>query len=201
MLNRQHLLVAFLAILSHGILDKLARCTYHPSMPLVGDCFWISYHLIIAFLTVFIFVKYWKKYKIGLIFSVLPDLDWVVLHSSNFFSVKIPFWKEPILHKFFFSFLDVLPPFSFLNSLPNWNLERKGAIVEFALLTILITFIYVLTKEKAEKPALTAQKEKYAKSNDEILTRNWIDKRAIYQTGIDHEQKIRTSYRRLLTSL
>jgi hypothetical protein len=138
----RYFLVAFLAITSHGILDRLARFTYHPPMPLTEDGFWISYHLIIAFMSISIFVKYWGKYKCGLIFSILPDLDWVVLHSSNFFSFQIPVWKEAILHGFFFSFLDSLLLFRFLNTLPDWSLERKGAILELALFLTLIILSY-----------------------------------------------------------
>jgi hypothetical protein len=146
----QYFLIALLAIISHGILDKLARFTYHSPTPLFRDWFWISYHLAIAFLFIFIFVKYWGKYKFGLIFSVLPDFDWVVIHSSNFFSFQIPFWKEPILHKFFFSFLDSLPPFIFLNTLPNWNLKREGGILEFGIFAILITLI-MLTERNSKR--------------------------------------------------
>jgi hypothetical protein len=142
----QYFLVAFLAIISHGILDRLTRFTYHSPNPLIGDWFWISYHVTIVFLTTYIFIRYWRKYKVGLIFSVLPDFDWVVIHSSNFFSFQIPFWKEAILHKFFFSFLDSLPPFIFLNNLPDWGLKRKGVILEFAILAILITLIILAEK-------------------------------------------------------
>lgn len=144
----QYFLVAFFAVISHGILDRLARFTYHPPMPLTGDWFWISYHSIVAFLTIFIFVKYWKRYKLGLIFSVLPDFDWVVIHLSSLFSFQIPFWKEPILHNFLFNFLDFLPPFSFLNSLPDWTLERNAVIIEIALFTTLIIIIYAVEREK-----------------------------------------------------
>jgi len=144
----QYFLIAFLAIMSHGILDRLTRFTYHPQHALTGDWFWVSYHLIIAFLFIFIFVKCWGTYKLGLIFSVLPDFDWVMLHSSNFFLFQIPLWREPVLHKFFFSFFDFLPPFSFLNSLPDWSLERGAAIFEFTLLAILITFIYATREER-----------------------------------------------------
>ena len=166
-ISLQYFLVAFLAVISHGILDRLARFTYHPPMPLTGDLFWISYHSIIAFLTIFIIVKYWKEYKLGLIFSVLPDFDWVVIHSTNFFSLPIPFWKEPILHKFFFSFFDSLPPFGFLNTLPDWGLERTGIIVELALFITSIIFIHIMVRdkanteeEKAGKPTLMAKEEK-----------------------------------------
>ncbi len=140
----RYFLVASLAVISHGLLDKLATLTYHPSNPLSGDWFWISYHLIIAFLTIFIFAKYWKKYKLGLIFSVLPDFDWVLIHSSNLFSLQIPFWKGPILHEFFFSFLDSLPFLRFLNTLPQWTIERKGVIFELILFLILIFSVYIL---------------------------------------------------------
>ena len=137
----QYFLIAFLSIMSNGILDKLTRFTYHPSMPITRDWFWVSYHFIIAFLFIFMFVKYWGKYKLGIIFSVLPDFDWVVIHLSNFLSFQIPFWKEAILHKFFFGFLDFLLPFSFLNSLPNLSLDWKGAILEFAFFSNLIILI------------------------------------------------------------
>jgi len=197
----QQFLIVFLAILSHGVLDKLARFTYHPPMPLPEDWFWVSYHSIIVFIFFLIFVKYWKKYKLGLVFSILPDFDWVVLQSSKFFSVKILFWKEPILHKVFFSLLDLLPPFSFMNSLPNWNLERTAAVCEFTLLATLTIFIYTIGKEKTEKLDLIVLERNNAKFKEEILTSNWIDNVPIYQTCMDHEQTIRTNYQSLLTTL
>jgi len=141
-------LVAFLAFLSHGLLDKLARCTYHPGKPLVQDWFWNSYHILIAVLTLLILVTYWRRYKLGLIFSVLPDLDWAVIHCCNFFSIQIPFWKEPILHKFVFNLLYLLfPPLKFLDSLPNWGLVRKAAIIECGLFAVLFVFIYLMGED------------------------------------------------------
>jgi len=190
-----HCLVAFIAILSHGILDKLARFTYHPPMPLPEDEFWVSYHSIIVFLTVFIFYRMWRGYKIGLIFSIFPDFDWVVLHLSNLFSIQIPFYKEPLLHKFFFSFLDWLPPFSFLSSLPNWNSERLAVITEFGVLAFICTLIM-----RKRKKTLTLG-EKPVKFREGIITCDWVDKLSIYLSAMDHESKIRTSYQSLLTSL
>ncbi|MBS7617876.1 hypothetical protein KEJ25_04620 [Candidatus Bathyarchaeota archaeon] len=35
----RYFLVAFLASISHGILDRLARFTYHPPTPLFEDLF------------------------------------------------------------------------------------------------------------------------------------------------------------------
>jgi hypothetical protein len=147
----QYFLVAFLAIISHEILDELARLTYHPSKPLIDDWFWVSYHTILAFLIIFVFAKYWRRYKLGLIFSVLPDLDWVVIHSSELFSFRISFWKRPILHESLFSFLDSLFPFRFLNTLPDLSLERKGVILELAVLVPLIFLVYAMERKKVNK--------------------------------------------------
>jgi hypothetical protein len=84
----RYFLTALLAFISHGVLDKFARFTYHPPNPLFGDPFWTIYHLIIVLLSIFIIIKYWGKYKIGMIFSMLPDLDWVIIHTISFFSLQ-----------------------------------------------------------------------------------------------------------------
>jgi hypothetical protein len=143
----RYFLVAFLAITSHGILDELAMFTYHPPVPL-RDYFWISYHLIIAFLTIFVLFKYWKDFKLGLIFSVFPDFDWVIIHTSNILSFHIPFWEKAILHKFFFGFFDLQSLFSFLHALPDWSLEKKGIIFELALFAMLIILLEKGGKKK-----------------------------------------------------
>jgi hypothetical protein len=66
-------------------------------------------------------------------------------------------------------------------------LEREGAILEFALLATLVTFIYAFRKEKAKEPIQT-RKEKLS------LTSDWINKLSIYINCMDHEQAIRTAY-------
>jgi len=140
----RYFLTALLAFISHGVLDKLARFTYHPPNPLFGDLFWTVYHLIIVLLSVFIIIKYWDEYKIGMIFSMLPDLDWVILHTSSFFSLqKTIFQYEPIFHNIF-NLLDFIPPFKYFNSLPDLSLRWEGAVLESGVLLILIFLIHVV---------------------------------------------------------
>jgi hypothetical protein len=189
----QYFLIAFLAFLSHGILDGLTRFTYHPYMPLFDDWFWISYHTVIAFLTIFIFIKFWGKYKIGLIFSILPDFDWVILHSCSFFSYKIPFYSEPLLHKIFYSFGNFLYTVG-LNFFPDWSLEKEGAALEFAVLAALVVFTYAIGEGEKVKSMPTRRRR-------QLLTSDWTDKLSIYIDCMDHEQSIRTAYQALLTSL
>lgn len=140
----QYFLVAFFCIVSHGILDKSASITYHPPKPLTRDWFWICSHLFIALLTVYICLTYWGKYKFALVFSVLPDFDWILLQGSKLFPFQISFLRKPILHRFFFSFFDSVLPFKLLNTLPDWNLQKKGVILEFCFFCILVILIYFI---------------------------------------------------------
>lgn len=195
-------IVALLAFLSHGILDSLARFTYHPP-ELIANDFWISYHLIMFVLTVYIFLKYWKKYKLSLVFSILPDFYWLVLYSSKLLSIQIPLWSELIFHKISFGFLGSLPQLSFLNSLPNWRLDEKAAILEMVPLLIMITYIYSTEGRAKEARKLTPPDElsvREKRLNKEFTTK-WVQKLPVYQKAMDHEQTIRMSYQSLLTTL
>lgn len=137
----RYFLTALLALISHGFLDRLARFTYHPPTPLFEDPFWIAYHLIIVFISVFIVIRYWKTYKIGMGFSILLDLDWVSMYVSGLF-FQTNFWSRPILHDLF-NFLDFLPPFESFNSLPDLSLKWEGSILEFGLLLMIVFLVRV----------------------------------------------------------
>lgn len=147
----RYFLIAFLAYISHGVLDRLAKVTYHPSSPLPHDAFWVFYHVIIALLSLYIFLRFFREYKVGLIFSVFPDIDWIVLYLSGVFSVELPFWKKPILHGSLFWFVDIFLPSGFIDSLPAWGLQKRGAIIEFVLLGLLFSLVHILRK-RALKP-------------------------------------------------
>jgi hypothetical protein len=143
----RYFLTALLALISHGVLDKFARFTYHPPNPLFGDPFWTVYHLIIVLLSIFIIIKCWGKYKIGMIFSILPDLDWVIIRTISFFSLQNIFQYEPILHNTF-NLLDFIPPFKYLNSLPDLSLRWEGAFLESGILLTLVFLIHVADRRE-----------------------------------------------------
>ncbi|MEM1569975.1 MAG: hypothetical protein QXL27_05950 [Candidatus Bathyarchaeia archaeon] len=142
-ISLRYFLTAFLAFISHGVLDRLARFTYHPPTPLFEDPFWIIYHLAMVLLSVLIVVKCWGEYKVGMGFSILPDLDWVIIHTSSFFSFQTSFWGRPIIHNLF-NFLDFLPLFRYLNSLPDLSLRREGVVIECGILLMLVSLICIL---------------------------------------------------------
>jgi len=194
--------VALLAFFSHGILDSLSRFTYHPP-EFIANEFWISYHLILLVLTVYIFLKYWKKYKLSLVFSILPDFDWLILYFSEFLSINIPLWSELILHKVSFFFLGSLPQLSFLSYLPNWSLNEKAAVVEIVPMLVMITYFYSTERGIREARKMPSQDELNVrrKSIDKEFTTKWVQKLSVYQTAMDHEQMIRIGYQSLLTTL
>jgi len=196
------LVVALVAFLSHGILDSLARFTYHPPEPIANE-FWISYHVIMVVLTIYIFLRYWTKYKLGLVFSILPDLDWLILYSSKLLSIQTPLWSQPLLHKISFGFLGSLPQLSFLNSLPDWSLDEKAAILEMVPLLLMITYFYNIEGRAKEARNLSPPddlgvREKRLKKE---FTTSWLQKLSVYQEAMEHEQTIRMGYQSLLTTL
>ncbi|MCX7778770.1 MAG: hypothetical protein N2259_00795, partial [Patescibacteria group bacterium] len=95
----RYFLIALLAIISHGLLDKLGILTYHPPMPLIYDWFWLVYHFLLVWpITLYILIKYVRHYWFVFLFSVLPDFDWLISSLVKFFSLSFPFGQEAILH-------------------------------------------------------------------------------------------------------
>lgn len=140
--------VAGLALLSHGVLDRLAKATYHPPTPLIGDWFWILSHVIVFLLTVFIVIKFWRDCKFAMACSVLPDFDWVVRSIGKW--VFSGYGDQTPIHTLILRLIDFVIPHRVWDLLPNWNLARKGLLVEIVFFMIILVFIYVLQKRARE---------------------------------------------------
>lgn len=116
-------LIAITGFFLHSVFDHIAKLTYHPSAPDFKSVFWVSYHLIV--LTGFIVSLYyfWKPYKLGIFFSILPDVDWVIIHGREALDITSGFYDEPWIHKTIYWFVDHIPPFSCLQLLPDRTCE------------------------------------------------------------------------------
>lgn len=141
------LVIAVLALFLHSVFDRIARITYHPPDARYNDVFWVAWHLVIYSVSIYLLVKFWAKYPIGITFSILPDFDWVILHGSKALLGQHPSWyQEGHIHKFLHYITDSIPPFSFLQYLPN-NIEGKFGIVwEILLIAGLAIIIRWLDK-------------------------------------------------------
>lgn len=134
------LVIAFLGIYSHAILDALSALTYHPPDPFPEDRFWLGYHAGVAALTLKVWLKNQHLHKWAMICSMLPDLDWVFIKIPTFWGRKASSSKRPILHELLFKSLYSLPLLSMLRRLPDLRQKKAAVAMEiifYALLTSL----------------------------------------------------------------
>lgn len=134
------LLLTFICCLSvHGIFDKLALSVYQPEANF-NDPVWLLYHIFMWLASIVLLYIFWRDYKWGIIFSLLPDIDWVILGVQHLFNFNIPFYNVPWFH-FTLNYLLNFPPFTYLDKLPDNRNNPWAFVWEFALIALLV-FIY-----------------------------------------------------------
>ena len=126
------------ALLMHGIFDKLARMTYQPAVPDFTDPIWLIYHVIMWLVSLVMIYMYWGEYKLGIIFSLLPEIDWVVLYISHAFGKELIFYKTPLIHDVLNYFIDNVIPFNYLNSIPDYCSCPLACIFDLLLFGLLV---------------------------------------------------------------
>jgi hypothetical protein len=129
-------LTVMLGLLSHLLLDKLSRLTYHPPKADVKDPFWLSYHAFLLALTIYVVARYRRHYRLGLISASLPDFEWLVVHPSRKYA--LPLWREPVLHQALHAVPVLLRIPVRLPQLEDRSLRKGGALVECAALALLL---------------------------------------------------------------
>jgi hypothetical protein len=146
-------LTAVCAFLSHGLLDRLANATYHPPVADFKSPFWVCFHSgVLIFTIVFLYI-WWRRYKWGIFFAALPDLDWVFIHGQSLFHIRLPFYQKPLMHNFLHLIFDETPPFSYLR-VPNHRHKPWACLWEVALILIMLLAIHLLKKKKLRRLAL-----------------------------------------------
>ncbi len=134
--------------LSHGILDKIATSTYHPPDPL-DDNFWrIYHHNVLPTITWSVIGNYGSKHWFAMLFSALPDLDWVIRGYKKKYGPRFPGWDGPLLNKGLHTFLNRIPVINWLNRLPDLRFQRQGVLVELGLVALIFGAIKLLDRKK-----------------------------------------------------
>ena len=150
-------LTAVCAFLSHGLLDKLANATYHPPNADFNSPFWVSFHSGVLVVTIVFLVMFWRRFKWGIFFAVLPDLDWVFIHGQKIFHIYIGFYQKPHMHNLLHVVFDVWPPFKYLH-VPSHRFNPWACLWEVALVLAMLGVIYLFNKNRpasvAAVPAL-----------------------------------------------
>lgn len=150
-------LIAVLAFLSHGFLDKLARITYHPANANFHSPVWVGYHSLLLVITILFLCLWWRTYKWGIIFAVLPDVDWVFIHGQEIFHFRLPFYRTPHLHNLLHLIFDKWPPFIYLDRLPNNRLKPWACLWEAPLVAGLwLVFLWLNRRTRPQSPPLQA---------------------------------------------
>ena len=136
------LLSAFLtiitALLFHGIFDKLGHSAYSPLHIDFTDPFWLVYHVFVWLVSLVMLYMFWGEYKLGIIFSLLPDIDWLVIDTAHFFGREVIFYKQPWIHNGINYFIDNVIPFSYLNLLPDNTTNPLACVWEILLFLLLV---------------------------------------------------------------
>ena len=135
-------LIAVTAVFLHSVFDRLARLTYHPPEADFKSLFWVSYHVAVLLGFIVSLYYFWKPYKLGIIFSILPDFDWVIIHGKDILGIGDGFYDKPWIHESIHFFIDRIPPFSLLQHLPN--LTNMPATVLFEIFIVCIMLYIIL---------------------------------------------------------
>lgn len=137
-------LIAVTGLFLHSVLDRLARLTFHPPRADFHDAFWAGYHLLVLVGFVISLYYFWKPYNLGIIFSILPDFDWVIIHGKNILGIEYGFYDRPFIHHFIYSVTDRIPPFSWLRHLPDlthWPWASLGEVM------LVCALVYIIINE------------------------------------------------------
>lgn len=140
-------LTAVCAFLSHGLLDRLANATYHPPNANFHDPSWVCFHSSILLLTIAFLMKWWRRWKWGIFFACLPDLDWVFVHGQEIFHFKHPIYTKPYMHRFL---NEVFNRWLHLSKLqvPNHRMNVLACLWEVALVLLMLGALHLLNKRQ-----------------------------------------------------
>lgn len=133
-------LTAVCAFLSHGLLDRLANATYHPPDANFRDPFWVAFHSCVVIVTIWFLWLFWRRYKCGIFFAALPDVDWIFIHGQEIFHLNIPWYRHPVMHNLLHKVFDQMPPFSYLY-VPSNRHNPWACLWEVALVLLMLGLI------------------------------------------------------------
>ena len=132
-------LTFLICIFLHTFFDKLALSVYRPgddfSNPLV-----LIYHIGMWLVSIVMLYVFWRDYKWGIVFSLIPEFDWLVISVQHLFHFEISFYSVPWIH-FTLNYLLNFFPFSYMDLVPDNRDNPLGIFWELALIGIL-AFIY-----------------------------------------------------------
>ncbi|MFN8288342.1 MAG: hypothetical protein U0V74_16415 [Chitinophagales bacterium] len=142
------LLVAAVAFFCHGLLDEFSRFTYNPDISLPIDPFWVVFQIVVLLFTITLLYQWWGIAKWGIVFSLLPDIEWIFIDIQKLFNIEIAFYKTPYIHNFLHSVYGALPPFSYMDMLPDWSRNYWACAIEVAVIVLLLLTLRAIYNQR-----------------------------------------------------
>lgn len=96
-------------------------------------------------------IKNHRQHKWAMIFSVLPDLDWLFIKISTLFGNRTADSHQPVLHQLAYKTLYSLPLLRLLDRLPNLRHRKGAAGLELVLIILLSGDRFGPWKEKFKR--------------------------------------------------
>lgn len=88
---------------------------------------------------------YWGEYKLGIIFAMLPDFDWIMIHGQHALHIDTPFYNTPHLHNALNFLYGLIPGWE---NLIDLRYQPWAAIFEILLIAFLILIIRALDSRR-----------------------------------------------------
>lgn len=132
-----------------GLFYKLALITYHPPKPDITDPFWLIYEIAMCLVALVLIYVFWRDYKWGIIFVLLPYADWIFIYTQKLLGFSIPLYQRPWIHEGLSYVFDNTVPFNYLNYLPDNRQNPLACIWEILIFGGLVLLLrYLLTYRK-----------------------------------------------------
>jgi len=131
------LLTFILCLFVHAIFDKLSIAVYGSDDLSLNDPFWLIYHLAMWLGTIVLFYIFWREYKWGIVFSLIPEMDWIIIGLQHLFHFTISFYSVPWIHFGMNYIIDQIPPFNYAYLLPDNRLNPWACLWELLLIALL----------------------------------------------------------------
>jgi hypothetical protein len=124
------------ALLFHGIFDKLGKAMYGPGHIDFTDPFWLGYHILGWLTSLVMLYMFWRDYTLGIIFSLVPYIDWLIMGTAAAFGKEV-IYKQPWIHVGINYIIDNVIPLNYLNMLPDQRSNPLASVWEILLFGLL----------------------------------------------------------------
>lgn len=151
--NKLIAIIGFLlsAVLLHAIIDKIVSVVFDGVNYSIHDIIFVFFLVVMLLYSVVLIYIFGKKYWIGILFLLLPEIEYLWWLPAEWMNKEIIFYKRPYIHDAFNYMMDNTIPFHYLNNLASTNILLFYIAFELALPLIILGAYYILVNTRKRK--------------------------------------------------